>query len=320
MNKFRSVISLSIVFISILVLLESCTDSNQVNNISDSATITSFDSIPLNDELPVPQPGDSTFHFNNGDEIIEWLDTCENSSLYAEGIIYTMAQEVPDYADKLIAELSKFNKFIIVDKASMNVILYDKFGQVIKSYGMACAKNYGTKHKKADSRTPEGFFSVEGKYDSTDWLFTDDNGYTSPKKGQFGPRFIRLKIPVTSQIGIHGTSSPWSIGHRVSHGCIRILNENILELVDLVEIGMPVIVIPGKKDREVNRAEGYAIPYFPTDVKYALTDAEKKLKISNPNNPPISEIIDKNDTLKSESAHQLEINIDDNNDLSKDSI
>ena len=68
---------------------------------------------------------------------------------------------------------------------------------------MACAKNYGTKHKKADSRTPEGFFEVEGIYNSTDWLYTDDDGVTSKKKGQFGPRFIRLKIPVTSQIGIH---------------------------------------------------------------------------------------------------------------------
>ena len=43
-------------------------------------------------------------------------------------------------------------------------------------------ENFGTKHEKGDSRTPEGLFSVEGIYDSTDWLFTDDDGVTSKKK------------------------------------------------------------------------------------------------------------------------------------------
>lgn len=267
-----------------------------------------------------PQPGDSTYHFENGAEIVEWLSTCNDSLRYKDGILFTIAREVPDYADKLISQLNKYKGFIVVDKAGMNVILYDKYGQVEKSYGMACAKNYGTKHKKADSRTPEGFFYVEGKYDSTDWLFTDDNGYTSPKKGQFGPRFIRLKIPGTSQIGIHGTCSPWSIGHRVSHGCIRILNENILELVDLVEVGMPVIVLPGKRDREVNRSEGYDIPYFPTDVKYSMSEAEKRAPIANPNEINSDNSSDL-DSIKSEPIDVIEdVKHESEMVISKDSI
>lgn len=78
----------------------------------------------------------------------------------------------------------------------------------------------------------------------------------SQTRGQYGPRFIRLKTPVTSGVGIHGTCSPGALGKRVSHGCIRIKNENILELVEYVEKGMPIIVSPGARDMKVNDKEG----------------------------------------------------------------
>ena len=42
---------------------------------------------------------------------------------------------------------------------------------------------------------------------------------------------------------IHGTIEPWSIGLNVSSGCIRMLNENVTELFDLVPIGAKVIVM-----------------------------------------------------------------------------
>lgn len=196
------------------------------------------------------------------DEAMALMAEPEDSVRYNAGILPRMLEEVPKYAIKLLN--NTHDGFIIADKYTMRVILYDKFGCVRKEYKMACSKNYGTKHKKRDNRTPEGFFSIEGVYDSTEWLFTDDDGVTSDVKGQFGPRFIRLKIPVTSQIGIHGTCAPWSLGGRRSHGCIRIANENILELAELVEPGMPVIVSPGRRDMAVNEEEGYDIPAVST--------------------------------------------------------
>jgi lipoprotein-anchoring transpeptidase ErfK/SrfK len=42
---------------------------------------------------------------------------------------------------------------------------------------------------------------------------------------------------------IHGTIEPYSIGQNVSSGCIRMLNENVTELYDLVPIGTKVIVM-----------------------------------------------------------------------------
>ena len=41
---------------------------------------------------------------------------------------------------------------------------------------------------------------------------------------------------------IHGTNEPWSIGHNVSSGCIRMLNEHVVELHRMVQLGAKVIV------------------------------------------------------------------------------
>jgi len=41
-------------------------------------------------------------------------------------------------------------------------------------------------------------------------------------------------------IGIHGTNEPEAIGTNVSHGCIRMRNEAILELVPVLPLGTPV--------------------------------------------------------------------------------
>jgi lipoprotein-anchoring transpeptidase ErfK/SrfK len=41
---------------------------------------------------------------------------------------------------------------------------------------------------------------------------------------------------------IHGTNEPWSIGHNVSSGCIRMLNEHVTELHRIAKIGTKVVV------------------------------------------------------------------------------
>ena len=43
---------------------------------------------------------------------------------------------------------------------------------------------------------------------------------------------------------IHGTNDPSSIGRFVSHGCIRMYNQDILELYRMVPAGAPVVVLP----------------------------------------------------------------------------
>ena len=51
-----------------------------------------------------------------------------------------------------------------------------------------------------------------------------------------------------SLLRIHGTSNPRSIGGAVSNGCIRMFNEDVIELYDAVHIGAPVVAINAPKD------------------------------------------------------------------------
>lgn len=42
---------------------------------------------------------------------------------------------------------------------------------------------------------------------------------------------------------IHGTNDPGSVGHFVSHGCIRMYNEDVLDLYSRVHLGTDVVVL-----------------------------------------------------------------------------
>ena len=258
MNRFTLLLTTLLI-----VSLTACGPSDKTGTADSIVDTTTYDTAMPVDTIPVdtipPAPG----RFATSQEALDYMQNSPYREKYEAGILPRMARENLPYTNKLLN--STYSRFLVVDKGKMKVQVYDCYGRKEIEYGIACAKNFGTKHEKGDSRTPEGFFSVEGIYDSTDWLFTDDNGVTSPKKGQFGPRFIRLRIPTTSQIGIHGTCAPWSIGSRASHGCIRVTNENILKLVEIVEVGMPVIVNPGSRDMRVNLEEGYDVPYITTD-------------------------------------------------------
>ncbi len=41
---------------------------------------------------------------------------------------------------------------------------------------------------------------------------------------------------------LHGTSEPWTIGQAVSSGCIRLTNDDVIDLYDRVKVGALVVV------------------------------------------------------------------------------
>ena len=136
---------------------------------------------------------------------------------------------------------------VIVDKEKMTLSVIDYNGVEEACFMMACGKNYGNKQEKGDMKTPEGVFHVDDIQDASSWThdFNDGKGEVS---GAYGPCFIRLDVPGHSGIGIHGTHLPKSIGTRTTEGCIRLKNEDVLKLKQMVYIGMPVIITPSYND------------------------------------------------------------------------
>jgi L,D-transpeptidase catalytic domain len=89
----------------------------------------------------------------------------------------------------------------------------------------------------ADAPTPTGSFYVRNKL----------TRYRSPFYGPlaFGTSARSETLtdwPAGGFIGIHGTSQPELLPGRVSHGCIRLRNDDLLQLARLMPVGTPVTI------------------------------------------------------------------------------
>lgn len=133
--------------------------------------------------------------------------------------------------------------FIVIDKQDFTLNLIDEKGNSIVEYGIACAINYGNKEKKGDHKTPEGTFKINQLLNARG-LSHDFKDGKGPIKDAYGPWFLRLNVPGFIDIGIHGTPFPESIGSRATEGCIRLKNEDILDLKPRVKVGTTVIILP----------------------------------------------------------------------------
>ncbi|HET8651858.1 MAG TPA: L,D-transpeptidase [Gaiellaceae bacterium] len=84
--------------------------------------------------------------------------------------------------------------------------------------------------------TPLGLFYVT-------WRFVP----TAPVLGRFAfetSAYSRLSDwPGGGIVGIHGTFEPWLLGQRVSHGCVRVANRDILRMRSLVGVGTPIRIV-----------------------------------------------------------------------------
>ena len=60
--------------------------------------------------------------------------------------------------------------------------------------------------------------------------------------GPDNPLGARALYLGSSLYRIHGTNEPWTIGEQASSGCIRLLNEDVLDLYERVPVGTRVVV------------------------------------------------------------------------------
>ena len=50
------------------------------------------------------------------------------------------------------------------------------------------------------------------------------------------------RLNIGDGYALHGTNNPESIGRSVSHGCVRLRNEDIAQLYEIVQVGTPVFI------------------------------------------------------------------------------
>ena len=62
--------------------------------------------------------------------------------------------------------------------------------------------------------------------------------------GPGNPLGARAMYISDTEYRIHGTNDPTSIGKYVSSGCIRLTNDNVIDLYNRVKLGAKVIVLP----------------------------------------------------------------------------
>jgi lipoprotein-anchoring transpeptidase ErfK/SrfK len=127
-------------------------------------------------------------------------------------------------------ELRTVHQSIEIDLEARTLTLFDRGEEVVTT-----PVAIGT----PDNPTPIGEFYVVDKLAAED----PDGAY-----GPFAFGLSAYSDTLTEfaggdgQVGIHGTNDPSSIGHDVSHGCIRLPNEVAEILNDTINLGTPVTI------------------------------------------------------------------------------
>jgi hypothetical protein len=106
--------------------------------------------------------------------------------------------------------------------------------------------------------TPTGVFFVQHKEENPDWLLPDwyfvKEGLPIPAEGSSRRRMPgglgAAAVYIGHELAIHGTDRPELLGRRVSHGCIRLSNENAQRFFHNVQIGTPIIIVGGQSAAE----------------------------------------------------------------------
>ena len=95
----------------------------------------------------------------------------------------------------------------------------------------------------------QGVTRVSSKRENPPWRPTADMRKENPRLPTFvpgghsmNPMGIRAMYLGESTYRIHGTDAPWTIGTAVSKGCIRMYNQDVLDLYPRVKIGAKVTV------------------------------------------------------------------------------
>lgn len=126
----------------------------------------------------------------------------------------------------------------------------DKFLYLVQGNGQA--RRYGVGVGK-EGMGWSGTESVTRKAEWPDWRPPSEMIARERAKGRDLPSFMsggpanplgaRALYLGSTLYRIHGTNAPWTIGTNVSSGCIRLRNEDVVDLYERVNVGAKVVVM-----------------------------------------------------------------------------
>lgn len=126
--------------------------------------------------------------------------------------------------------------YLILRLSDRRVYVYHS-GKLQASYPVAIGKQ--------GWETPVGKFRVRQMVVDPAWQHPWTGEVIPPgDNNPLGRRWIGFWTDGKDDIGFHGTPREELVGQAVSHGCVRMRNEDVLALFKQVRIGTPVVVEP----------------------------------------------------------------------------
>jgi lipoprotein-anchoring transpeptidase ErfK/SrfK len=154
-------------------------------------------------------------------------------------------------AEKTSYSASPNELWIKIDKNKLRLYLCKGNDAVLKTYPVAIGRGVGTKKSRTDLITPTGLFKIWRVVEDATQLVYDPKWFGEPgepQKGAYGAKLISFYNPW--QIAIHGTNASSSIGKRVTHGCVRLRNKDIVDLTSHVKPGMRLLIVEKSVEKD----------------------------------------------------------------------
>lgn len=123
---------------------------------------------------------------------------------------------------------------VVVSLSDRRTYIYQN-QEVIASYPVAIGKK--------DWETPTGSFRVTHMEEYPIWRHPITNQVFSPgADSPLGERWIGFWSDGRNEIGFHGTPDTHLLGSAISHGCLRMRNEDVRLFYEQVKIGTPIYI------------------------------------------------------------------------------
>ena len=125
-------------------------------------------------------------------------------------------------------------------KKGLGIVHLDQGAKLSTGDGVVTTQNGEVVKRYNDGRTVSLGAGVEGKE------IVVNGNIVIPPYGTTARRYMGVlgtrRLELGDGYGIHGTDQPQSIGQSVSHGCVRMRNEDIERLYPMVAVGTPVYI------------------------------------------------------------------------------